>query len=59
LLTLLLSIAILISAAIWILMRDRWEQMDRQDPRRKLLAHIASDLVVHGKRLRREPGYES
>lgn len=59
LLVLLLTIAILIFAAAWILIRERWGRMDRQDPRRKLLAHMASDLVVLRRRLRREPGWES
>jgi hypothetical protein len=55
----LLTIAVVIGAACWILMRDLWDHLDQHDPRRKLLANIASDLVAHGRRLKREPEYES
>lgn len=56
---LLLTLAIVIAAAGWILMCDQWDRMDVQDPRRKLLVQIAGDLVEQGRRFRREPGYES
>jgi capsule polysaccharide export protein KpsE/RkpR len=55
----LLTLAIVIAAAGWILMRDLWDRLDQQDPRKKLLANIASDVVAHGRRFRRAPGYES
>jgi capsule polysaccharide export protein KpsE/RkpR len=55
----LLTLAIVIGAAGWILTRDVWDHLDQQDPRKKLLANMASDLVAHGRRFRREPEYES
>jgi uncharacterized protein involved in exopolysaccharide biosynthesis len=54
----LLTLATVIAAAGWILMRDLWDHLDQQDPRKKLLANIASDVVAHGRQLRRAPGYE-
>ncbi len=54
-----LSLLIVIGAAGWILIRDRWEHLDQLDPRKKLLAMITADLVAAGRRLKREPGYEA
>jgi capsule polysaccharide export protein KpsE/RkpR len=55
----LLSLVIVIGAAGWILIRDRWEHLDQLDPRKKLLAMMAADLVADGRRLKREPRYEA
>jgi uncharacterized protein involved in exopolysaccharide biosynthesis len=53
------TMAILICAAAFTLVRNQWEQLDPRDARRELLAQMAGDLVEHGRRLRRDRGYQS
>lgn len=55
----LLSFLIVIGAAGWILIRDRWRRLDQLDPRKRLLVMMAADLVADGRRLKREPRYEA
>jgi uncharacterized protein involved in exopolysaccharide biosynthesis len=53
----LIAALIMIAASARILFRERWNQLGLQDPRRELVARIATDLNLHIRRFRREPGY--
>jgi capsule polysaccharide export protein KpsE/RkpR len=56
---LLINALVLIIASGRILIRDRWEHLSEQDPRRELIARIASDVHVQIVRCRNAlPGYK-
>jgi capsule polysaccharide export protein KpsE/RkpR len=52
---LLLTGLIVIGAAVWILLRERWSVLDQRDPRKRLVEQISGDLVTHARQLKRQP----
>jgi capsule polysaccharide export protein KpsE/RkpR len=50
----LLAGLILVSECAFVLVRDRWTELDRLDPRRTFLEQIARDVLVHGKSVKRK-----
>jgi capsule polysaccharide export protein KpsE/RkpR len=52
---LLLTGLIVIGAAVWILLRERWNRLDQRDPRKRFVEQITGDLAMHARQLKRQP----
>lgn len=52
---LLLTGLIVIGAAVWILLRERWSGLDQYDPRKRLVRQITGDLVTHARQWKQQP----
>ena len=52
---LLLTVLVIVGAAAWILLRERWSELDQRDPRKRLIGQIADDLVIHARQLKHQP----
>lgn len=52
---LLLTGLIVIGAAVWILLRERWNALDPYDPRKRLVNQITGDLVTHARQFKHQP----
>ena len=53
----LITVMVMIAACARILIRDRWNQLSIQDPRRELVSRITADLNLQIRRFKREPEY--
>jgi capsule polysaccharide export protein KpsE/RkpR len=52
---LLLTGLIVIGAAVWILLRERWSGLDQYDPRKRLVRQMTGDLVTHARQWKQQP----
>jgi capsule polysaccharide export protein KpsE/RkpR len=52
---LLLTGLIVIGAAVWILLRERWSGLDQYDPRKRLVRQITGDLVTLARQWKQQP----